>query len=332
MQYFLLTVSIQTWIEHFTTGIAAINDPSHNATNRQGIAQRQGAMCELIGIKPGDLLFFYIQGEKKIKALFEANSEPFYDKSNLTNLPNCIIDHRFALRMEFQHKINFPNEIEMDEIWQLKDKGLFWSLQQQRGDAVGRHACISLTKKDGDFLLKMFYEKNPLIQPITPIHIQQHINQSLNFDLTHYGDRLHYEKAFQGLLINDLKNGRHKNILGDYDYFVPFFPTSSQKEIDIMLIKHNSNGDVIWYSILELKASTFTTNELDKLMNYEGWAVNAIANGNVRMVHSIGIANKFNQDVVDYISTRLNYINKKVRLIKYSFNPINNSLSLQNAN
>jgi len=330
MQYFLFTVSRQSWTEHFATGIAAINDPGHNPANRQGTAQRQGAMCELIGINRGDLFFFYVQGEKKIKALYEANSAPFFDTSNLVT--NGFIDNRFSLRIEFQNKINFPIEIDMDEIWHLKDKGLFWSIQQQKGDAIGNHACLALTKKDGDFLLKMFYEKNPIVNPVASINIQTHNNQPLTFDLRHNGNCLHYEKAFQGLFLNDLKQGLHKDILGDYDYFVPFFPTSSQKEIDIMLIKHNANGDVVWYSILELKASTFSTNELDKLMNYESWAINAIANGNSRMIHSIGIANNFNQNVIDYVATRLNYINKKVRLISYSFNSANNQLIFQNAN
>jgi hypothetical protein len=330
MQYFLFTVSEQSWQEHFATGIAAINDPGHDPANRQGTAQRQGAMCELIGIKPGDLFFFYVQGKKKIKALYEANSAPFFDTSNL--LPNGFIDYRFSLRIEFQNKINFPNDIDMDEIWHLKDMGLFWSIQQQKGDAIGNHACLSLTKKDGDYLLKMFYEKNPIVNPVVQINIQNHNNQPLTFDLRHNGNSLHYEKALQGLLLNDLKQGLHKDVLGDYDYFVPFFPTSSQKEIDIMLIKHDANGDVVWYTILELKANTFSINELDKLMNYESWAINAIANGNSRMVHSIGIANKFDKKVINYVKRRLKYINKKVRLITYSFNSANNQLIFENAN
>jgi len=56
-------------------------------------------------------------------------------------------------------KINFINTLDMDEVWRIKDKGNFWSIQQQRGDTVGRHACISLTKQDGDHLLKMLYQK-----------------------------------------------------------------------------------------------------------------------------------------------------------------------------
>lgn len=91
--------------------------------------------------------------------LYEVNSEPFFDTHKLISGKNCFIDKRFAIRTEFVQKINFINTLDMDEVWRIKDKGNFWSIQQQRGDTVGRHACISLTKQDGDHLLKMLYQK-----------------------------------------------------------------------------------------------------------------------------------------------------------------------------
>jgi len=88
-------------------------------------------------------------------------------------------------------------------------------------------------------------------------------------------------------------------------------PTSSQKEIDILLMKHNDLNEIVWYQVLELKQSTFSIDELDTLMNYESWVVNTLANNNERLVHSIGIAHDFNQDVIDYINNRQRYGGKK---------------------
>ena len=70
MEYFLFTVSNTSWKEHLSTGIAAINNPGHDSSNRQGNAQKQKALSELAGIKKGDLLFFYFQGDKKILWLY----------------------------------------------------------------------------------------------------------------------------------------------------------------------------------------------------------------------------------------------------------------------
>lgn len=66
MQYFLFTVSTESWKEHFATGIAAINDPGIDPNNRQGNAQRQKAMCELAGLKKETIYFFICNKKKRL--------------------------------------------------------------------------------------------------------------------------------------------------------------------------------------------------------------------------------------------------------------------------
>ncbi len=325
MQYFLFTVNEQSWQEHISTGIAAINDPGHDSKNRQGNAQKQKALCEVAHINIGDLIFFYYQQEKRIMGLYEAVSNPFYDSTPL--IEGGYIDYKFPIRVAFRQIRNFENDLDMREVWYSKDKGTFWSIQQQRGDSIGRHACISLTKKDGEHLLKMFYEKNPIIKNNININQKLYNNANLPFDFRCIGNKLHYEAVLQGRLLQDFRVGKHKNILGDYDYCVPFFPTSSQEEIDILLFKHDDTN-VIWYEILELKQSTFTIEELNKLMRYEEWLIQSLSL-NSRNVHSIAIAHEYNEDVKNYIRGRISYGGKKIRLIKYSFDKSNQSLVLE---
>lgn len=131
MQYFLFTVNEQSWPEHFKTGIAAINDPSTDPNNRQGNAQKQKALCELASVNTGDILFFYFQQKKEIIGVYEASSKPFFDTNPLVN--GGFINQKFPIRVAFKQKINFPINLDMDEVWHSKDKGSFWSIQQQRG-------------------------------------------------------------------------------------------------------------------------------------------------------------------------------------------------------
>jgi len=328
MQYFLFTVHNKSWEEHFKTGIAAINNPGHNPDNSQGNAQKQKALCELVSIKKDDLLFFYLQQEKKIMGLYRATCEPFFDTNPLVK--NGFIDNKYPIRIAFNQKVNFRIDLDMDEVWNIKDKGYFWSIQQQRGSSVGRHACISLTKQDGEHLLRMFYEKNPVIPKPIEIKNTKHLKKKLlsELDYTHSGDELHYEAVLQAILLSDFKNGKHKNIFGDYDYFVPFFPTSSQKEIDILLFKHDKKG-IVWHEIAELKQFSFKEEELDTVRNYEEWVTKSLASNNIRSVYSMGIANKFDDKVKTYIKNRIIYGGRKIRLIKYSFNKNNNKISLK---
>lgn len=330
MQYFLFTVDERSWNEHKTTGIAAINDPGHIPTNRQGNAQRQSAMCELVGIKEGDLLFFYLQQKKHIMGLYEATSKPFYDTNQLVG--GGFIDNRFPFRVEFKQKINFQNNLDMEEIWRIKDKANFWSIQQQRGDVVGRHACMSLTKKDGDQILKMLYQKNPVLGNPVRIRISRHSNSDLPFDFRNQGNRLHYEAVLQAILIKDIRKGKHKNIFGDYKYVVNFMPTSYQTEIDILLTNYTDTNEVVWYQIVELKKDQFTKRELDTLMLYENWVINALADNNSRLVHSIGVANDFSDEVIEYIRNRMIYGGKKIRLVQYTYNNTRNSITLRQVN
>jgi hypothetical protein len=165
----------------------------------------------------------------------------------------------------------------------------------------------------------MFSEKNPVTHRLARIKNTKHPTRQLPLDYRHRGNELHYEAVLQAILLNDLKNGKHKNIFGEYDYFVPFFPTSSQKEIDVLLFRHEAEK-IMWYEILELKKSSFSEEELDNLMDYEGWLINSLAGGNDRMVHSIGIANRFDDKVKKYIKGRMTYGGKRIRLVEYNFN------------
>lgn len=318
MQYFLFTVTKQSWKEHFSTGIAAINNPGHDKNNRQGNAKKQKALCELAGIKRRDLFFFYLQQEKKLMGLYEAVSDPFFDTKPLVK--GGFINYKFPIRVAFKQKINFPIHLDMDEVWDIKDKGYFWSLQQQRGEAVGRHACITLTKQDGEILLRMFYEKNPIISNPIKVKNASHSNRKLTLDYRRDNETgLHYEAVLQATMLGDFKNGKHKEFFGNYDYFIPFFPTSSQLEIDILLLKHDTKG-VLWFEILELKPDEFTIDELNKLINYERWVTTSLANNNKRSVYSIAVAHEFSDEVKNFVKGRTQYDEKTIKLIEYSFN------------
>ena len=68
------------------------------------------------------------------------------------------------------------------------------------------------------------------------------------------------------------------------------------------------------------------------LMQYESWAINALANNNSRLVHSVGIANNFSNEVLEYINNRVVYGGKKIRLIEYAYNNTRSTITLRQIN
>ncbi|GAH88920.1 unnamed protein product, partial [marine sediment metagenome] len=129
------------------------------------------------------------------------------------------------------------------------------------------------------------------------------------------------------LVLEDFADGKHKEIFGDYNEFIPYVPTGARKEIDILLLKYD-NDEIIWYQILELKPSTFTMKELQRLIDYEKWFIEAKAKSPIQ-VHPVGIATKFNEEVIDFVNGREKYRERPIRLIKYSFDRDSKGINLE---
>lgn len=314
---FWFVVDEATWQEHWQAGVAAINDP-HFKPSSQSRAQRQSAIAEVASIRPGDLIFFYMRYSLNFLGVFEATTRSYFDTSPLfrgatkvrANLP---------FRVAFKQKVNYPRPLQMNDIWAARDQGLIWTMQQSRGDAVARHACSGLMRADVSLITRMLAERNIIdTNPATAAPLPT-TTQPLPIDLTNYGGgRLHYEASLEALLLEDLADGYHKQILGNYDDFLGFAPTSERMEMDVLLIKYDNNGDVIWFHVLELKQDSFTIRQLQRLITYENWLTRVPARGNRRAVYSTSLAFQFNTDVRDFVRRREDYGEKPIRLIAYS--------------
>jgi predicted RNA-binding protein len=323
-KYWIFVVDDNTWLEHQKAGIAAINEPDTESG-------KQSAIAEIIGVKPGDYILFNLrvsaQHPPQIIGLYEATSEPYYDSSPL--FPGAqFVREKLPYRIGFKQVINFKNPLDFDEIWYLKERGILWTLQQTRGAAVGIHASISLTRLEGEMIVKLLEMNNPKKGTLVSITPQIPTKLSpLPINLTVDSDgNLHYEHSLKALLIKGLKNGEYKEIFGDYDDFIPNVPTGSRKEIDILLIKYD-NHDIIWYEIVELKSITFTINELQRLIDYEKWLIKMRALTPLQ-VHSIAVAYKFDDEVKTFVRKRLDYKERPIRLIEYRFDSSSNKLLL----
>jgi len=316
MRAFWFVVDKDTWDEHLQAGIAAINDP-HFRPSKQSRAQRQSAIAEVAGIRPGDLLFFYMRYSLELLGLFEAITPSYFDNTPL--FPGAIHVHaNLPFRVSFKQKVNYPHPVHMNDIWAARDEGLIWTMQQSRGDAVARHACNGLIKPDIRLLTRMFQEHNLTVGSISPPPPLPVNMQPLPIDLrTDSGGCLHYENALKALLLEDLADGYHRDIFGDYDDFLGFASTSERMEIDVLLLKYNSDDDVIWFQVLELKQDSFTIKELQRLIDYENWLIRVPAKGNKRAVYSTALAFEFDDEVNRFVTRRQDYGEKPIRLITY---------------
>lgn len=316
----IFKINDDTWVEHNKVGIAAINDP-HSTPTIQSLAQRQSALAEISGIKPGDILFFNLMASEKhppqILGIFETVSKPYFDPTPLFQGAKYI-DNTFPFRIDFKCLHNLPNPVDFAEIWTLRGKGKVWTLQQSRGDAVGRHACVGITKIEAKLIERLLRMNNILEGAKITYERPQKTKKALPFDFrTDKEEQLHYEAVLQGLLLEDLANGKHKEIFGDYDDFIPNALTGAGKELDILILKYNGD-DILWHQILELKQGNFTMEELQKLIIYEKEIIRNQAE-NPLQVYPVAIASEFSEDVIKFVKGREDYKERAIRLVRYRF-------------
>lgn len=326
----VFTVSEETWLEHRKAGIAAINDPTATEDTPHSHATRQRVMTEISGIRPGDRLFFYMQRTKEILGRYEATSSPFFDTDPLYSDAQYI-NYRFPFRVGFKPVIEYPRPLHVNEIWAGRDAGKFWTMQQARGDVVGRHACWPLTLREGDLLEQMFQEVNIIIPTPMLINNLPENREPLPYDYRSTGVRvshLNYEATLQALLLEGLADGKWRDIFGDYDDFSPFVSTSEGREIDTILFHHDTQREVLWYQLIELKSDRFRQDDLLQILAYETWLTSSgQVGGNPRSVHMVAIAARFDDEVISHITARENLKQKPIKLLKYKFDQMNNQLS-----
>ena len=129
--------------------------------------------------------------------------------------------------------------------------------------------------------------------------------------------RLHYEASLESILVRELCHGSHQDVFGAFTEVIPFVSTGAQTELDVLLSKHDA-GRLLWYQVLELKAHTFSEDELRKVIDYEKWMINTRCE-NVLQVHSVGIGYDFTDEVVAFVQNRKKYKDRPIRLIRYRY-------------
>jgi hypothetical protein len=205
---------------------------------------------------------------------------------------------------------------------------LVWSIQHSRGNAVGVHACTTITIHEGKLIEKMLKANNPIIAQPQPSPALSSTRRPLQINTTlNASGCLRYEHALKALLIRDVAKGLHRNVLGDYDDYIPNLLTSARKEIDLVLLKYDESN-IIWYEIIELKKEMFDMDGLHELTNYEKWFIQTRVLSPIQ-VHPIAIAFDFDAKVKEYVKKRSEYKDRPLRLIKYRYYPLKDELVLQ---
>ena len=167
MRNMVFFVNNSSWAEHNRVGIAAINDPG-SGVGAQANSGRQKAIAEIAGIRPGDRIFFRLgrsaEHPTQIIGLFQATSEPYFDPNPLFSSAQHVNQSRTSSRVEFDCvKHCYRNPVDIEHLWLSKERGSLWTIQQARGDVIGRHACVSITAEEAELIIRLLEANNTVL-------------------------------------------------------------------------------------------------------------------------------------------------------------------------
>jgi len=205
---------------------------------------------------------------------------------------------------------------------------------------MGRHAITSISDEEADLIVRLLEANNPLkSDPIdymanraavglgaiakNPLPVDLQENSPVRIPTP---GRFRYEAALQTVLMEDLASGLHQDVFGDFTEAMPFVSTGAQTELDLLLIKRRDKA-LLWYQIIELKAQTFSQDELRKVIDYEKWILNTRCE-NVLQAHSVGIGYEFDEEVLGFVRGRRRYKDRPIRLLQYRFDAPTRQLTL----
>ena len=231
--------------------------------------------------------------------------------------------------------------MDIEHLWLSKERGSLWTIQQARGDVIGRHACVSITTEEADLIIRLLEANNPVhaapvdyVAQRVALGISTIKKNNLPIDVTESSrprsptpGRLHYEASLESILMQELCGGLHRDLFGDFTEAIPFVSTGAQTELDLLLSKYDG-AKLLWHQVVELKAHTFSEDELRKVIDYEKWILNTRCE-NALQVHSVGIGYEFVDEVIHFVRNRKKYKDRPIRLIRYQFDAATHRLRLE---
>lgn len=330
--------------------ISCQNGVYGNVISTKEIQRFWGLLRDLLAVKDGDKIFFYVKESKYLVGLFQVVNEPYFCEDTLFNNPK----ETYPFRFNFKEVKHYDNPLPISELALLIEHGKLYSISTfekdanapfrgirqisiEEGNIIGKklikynakanlknikivnHPIISLREEAVDIVEKVFNGTN-FIQPTKVTFTRIPVKQA-----TRTRTVAAYEYAIHGYLYYCLRRNLN-NVIADLDLNnitqclleVPML-RAQQFRSDILCLYHEGNTSPHFYSFIEIKRDQLiSVNNLSQLIGY--MKTYAYAKSiNFNSLEGVYISNRFDDDAIKYLLHRKNVEKENpIRLIKYS--------------
>lgn len=320
MSYHIFLVGESNFKKCAEKGVYGLVEPPNMKQNAE-------VMATAFAVRPDDFVFFYVKNQG-IHGLWKVVTETFYDDQDIWGDK----EQKYPYRFLFEPTVRkFVKPVALSDVLDLKDKGKLWTFDL--GIAIRKNQFM-ITAEEGKEIIRLLLRNNPIYFEAEKIAdpYKAKSQQPLALNLICDSDgRLQYEGSLNAWIMKSLKEGKLKDLIGDYKDFLNFVPTSFNNVMDIFLT-HVTPIDSVEilhkFTCLELKTGVVTEDDLSQVIRYENWLIRKLAGGDVEMIQSILIGFDFDKAVLGYRDKRKLIEDKAVRLIQYKADGRKNNLTL----
>lgn len=282
----------------------------------------------ILSVQPGDLVFFYVKN-RGVYGLWKVVGESYFDGTQIWSNDQQL----FPYRVSFEATVSsFPLPVSLSDVLDLRDKGRILTFDL---NPVQQKNQYKITMEEARELIRLLLRNNPVRQtpPDIPDLFVPQMPSKIEVEISPIkSGQIRYEGWLNAWFMRSLARGELKHLLGDYREFLNLVPTTFNKVMDIFLT-HVTTVDSIdilhKYTCIELKTDRAVVQDLTQILRYENWLARKLADGDTEMVQSVLVANRFADNVIDYVRNRQRIEEKSVRLISYRVAEDTQSVELQ---
>ena len=211
-------------------------------------------------VNPGDLVFFYVRNSG-IRGLWKATSRSFLDEG--LDLWGETGKYPYAICFEPIIR-DFRRPVASNDIYDLRDAGKLWTFDL---GMVRNKNHYTITKDEAREIIRLLLRNNPISSAPVPIrkpHKESELQLPIQLNTDRRG-RIEFEGFLNAWFMRSFSRGKLKSLVGDYEDFLNFVPTSFNRVMDIFLT-HVTNIDGIdvphKLTCMELKTRVGTEEDL----------------------------------------------------------------------
>jgi hypothetical protein len=287
----------------------------------------RGMLADILGTRPGDLVFLYENGVG-FHGVYEIAGTPFFDNTVVQGIEQYAentVEPNICFRVPIKCKYYFAEPVPEDMLFATPEREtLFWVWFYRKIQIRGARGCTAMDPDASRTLVDLLIRINGTADdPPTSKQYPATHRAKLTVPLGEESFAA-YEDLLRAWLVRNIDNSEQPDVRGifgpesDLEWFANNVPYHvAGRNIDILAFhssdRYSKEPTRYRYSVMELKRNRASLEDIEQLIGYSSWVTSRLAGGEGEMVRPVLVANGFRKEAV----AKAYHSDWEIRLIHY---------------